>query len=1144
VSNDRWEIRILGPLELARAGDEPRRVPRAKERALLGALALEPGRVVPTDELVDALWGEEPPASAGNALQVHVSNVRKLFDDDGHAVLRREPTGYALACAVDLAEFEDAARRAADELAAGRHERAAALLRGAVGLWRGAPLEDTPLSGDRELLLGRLDDLRRGSLEDLATAELALGRHRELLPELERWVAESPLHEPFREQLMLALYRSGRQQEALELYRETREYFLDTIGLEPGDALRELERGILNQEPALGPTAEPPARQRRRLVIVAQSVVELDDEDDDEELHERLADVVERVSDVYREAGARVDTHPQGVLALFGFPTIREDDPARAAAAALAAGAEGVRTGVAAGTAVAGDAHALRLSRPSRRALELAAAAGAGEVLVDADLQARLGTGAMLQRAGDGEAFELFAAMPGARPLSASPLVGREAELAWLREAVDDAAAALVVGEPGIGKTRLATEARAAIAETSRVLYGRCRDRVGDPYAPLREALGEAFEAEPPAEVAAAVARAVGDRPTALFFDDVHWAEPLFVEVLELLPAALESLPVATIAFSRAEGPELPWRRLALHALDTTETQALLVGLGEEPALAARLAAQVHARAAGNPLFVEQLLASGDVEAVPPSLEALLHARLDLVPAGERRVLEAAAVVDAEVDSQLLRRLLPEARNVDACVDALRRRRLLRGDDGTVAFAHQLIRDAAYATLPRRERATLHERLATLLEERGSDSTTLAHHLDAAYGAADGETAAELAPRAAHHLERAGRTAYARGDNASARRLLERAAALATGAGRAELLALLGDVLREAGSFDAAFAAFDEASAATDDEAFRARIEVQRMRVENSSWRSVDHDEQRQRLEVAIATLERAGDDRSLAEAWLVRSRIDWFQCRAAETEVAALHGLEHARAAGERRLAGARRIENQCLYQWVGALLYGPTPVETAAAECEALIADEATSERVRIGANMALAALRAMECRFDEARSLLDQDEELGAQLAVKGVDAGRAAIAAWVELEAGEPEAAAVVLRQAIEPLEAIGETALRPTLYAVLADALRRSGDVEGARAAVEIAAREGSPVDRDTQVQWRTVSALLGGPDAELHAREAVELAEPTDFPNLRGGAFLALAAASPAKAESALPAARAEYEAKGNRAALRRFSAR
>jgi predicted ATPase len=170
--------------------------------------------------------------------------------------------------------------------------------------------------------------------------------------------------------------------------------------------------------------------------------------------------------------------------------------------------------------------------------------------------------------------------------------------------------AGVVVGEPGIGKTRLATEARAAVAGERRVLYGRCRDLVGDPYVPLREMFGEVAE-EQPDTVAAAVARAAGSEPTALFFDDVHWAEPAFVQVLELLPDALAGLPVALIAFSRAEGPDLGWQQLALRALDAEQTQALIVGLGEQPEVAARLAEQVHARAAGNPLFVEQLFASG-----------------------------------------------------------------------------------------------------------------------------------------------------------------------------------------------------------------------------------------------------------------------------------------------------------------------------------------------------------------------------------------------------------------------------------------------------------------------------------------------------------------------------------------------------
>jgi predicted ATPase/DNA-binding SARP family transcriptional activator len=243
------EFRILGPLEVVDDGNVVA-VPGGKPRALLAALALAPGEAVSADRLIDELWGEEPPETAANALQVHVSQLRKALGSD---VVRRRPPGYELAVApesVDVVRFE---RAVAD---ARRAEPAAAarLLQDALDLWRGDPEVDRM----------RLEELRLSALESRIDADLALGKHAELVGELEALVAEHPLRERPRAQLMLALYRAGRQAEALEVYRATRAALVDELGIEPSPALQKLERAILDHEPELD---APEAAREHRLQL-------------------------------------------------------------------------------------------------------------------------------------------------------------------------------------------------------------------------------------------------------------------------------------------------------------------------------------------------------------------------------------------------------------------------------------------------------------------------------------------------------------------------------------------------------------------------------------------------------------------------------------------------------------------------------------------------------------------------------------------------------------------------------------------------------------------------------------------------------------------------------------------------------------
>ncbi|MET0769589.1 MAG: alpha/beta fold hydrolase, partial [Solirubrobacteraceae bacterium] len=257
------EFGLLGPLTVVDGGSDVTPA-RPKQRALLAVLLLRRGEVVSGAQLIEALWGDEPPGTVQTALHGHISALRKLV---GPERIRTRPPGYLLdvqAAEVDLGRFEALVARArAHDDAAAR----ASCLRDALALWRGEPL--TELQGeafaDREI--ARLNELRVTALEDRVDADLALGRHHELVPELEPLVAEHPFRERLRGQLILALYRCGRQADALHVYRSGRSALADELGLEPGPALRELEVRVLRQDPAL----DPPAARARTPVRYAHS---------------------------------------------------------------------------------------------------------------------------------------------------------------------------------------------------------------------------------------------------------------------------------------------------------------------------------------------------------------------------------------------------------------------------------------------------------------------------------------------------------------------------------------------------------------------------------------------------------------------------------------------------------------------------------------------------------------------------------------------------------------------------------------------------------------------------------------------------------------------------------------------------------
>ena len=362
---------LLGPLE-ARQRERPLRLGSIKHRMLLAKLLLHPNQVVSTEELIVAVWGEEPPPTVKQSLQNHVAALRKSIEAGNGAgpprtLVTRDP-GYLLRVdpeRLDLHRFQRLDREGRQALSSGDPARAADLLRQALALWRGPALADVAASADLAWpeLVG-VEELQVASTEARIEAELALGRHHELVAELEALVRLYPLREHLHGQLMLALYRSGRQADALAAYRAARRVLVDELGIEPSVGLQRLEQAILAQDPALdllvparsgdpeahddrgppdrgdGTTTEGGGSVERKLVSVLFAEVDepLGEADrDPEDVSSMLDRHLDRVRAEIESFGGTVEHAIGGItMATFGVPQTREDDPERAVRAALA----------------------------------------------------------------------------------------------------------------------------------------------------------------------------------------------------------------------------------------------------------------------------------------------------------------------------------------------------------------------------------------------------------------------------------------------------------------------------------------------------------------------------------------------------------------------------------------------------------------------------------------------------------------------------------------------------------------------------------------------------------------------------------------------------------------------------------------
>jgi class 3 adenylate cyclase len=1214
------EFRVLGPFEVHVEG-RAIELKRRKQRSLLALLLLHTGEVVSTDVLIEELWAGKPPKAAVGSLQNLVSELRKVLGRD--TVRTREP-GYMLAvdpARVDLHRFERLVAQAAE---GGDAARRASLLQEALALWRGPPLADLAFEPFAHVEVARLEELRTAAREELVQAELELGRHTQLVGELESLVAQNPLRERLRGQLMLALYRSGRQAEALEAYRAARETLVEELGIEPSPELQHLEQSILRHDAELdlpeSPAAEAlPGEERRKTVTVLfVDIVDFTnlgaalDPEVLRSIMRRYFDIVRTV--VERHGGTVEKFIGDAAMAVYGVPELHEDDAHRAlrtandlheALTGLNTELESdhglaleIRTGINTGEVVTGDAASgqpFATGTPVTVAMRLQQAALPGETLLGETTELLLRDAVTSEPVepipvggtlGAIRAYRLLDAGDSTsrrpRPASDALFLGRETELAFLRDsftAVQDrrrSRVVFVLAEAGAGKSRLAAEFASSLGAETHVLLGRCVSYgEGATYLPLAEIVRQIAPERPQATIArllerdergALIAERIAEltgqsegtaptgelfwavrclfealarrRPLVVVLEDLHWAEPTFLDLIEYLGAWTIEAPLFVVCLARpelrSERPRLGAEADVVRLEPLTESQAqTLIGRLAGPLVDEETRRRVVALAEGNPLFVEQLLAYLDeagakaLESVPPSVEALLASRLDRLEPDERGLLERAAVAGREFTRGAVLHLSPpdELAGADGRLIALTRRGLIEpvrarkvAADG-FRFRHVLIRDVAYAGITKDARGDLHERFAAWLEQREEGAEEIvgyhfeqAHRYRAELRHADA-TLPNLALRAGEHLGAAGVRAWKRADNPAAVNLLGRATSLLPqGALRSECLCELAGALRNSGLIveaeSALRQALDESAGRDRRLEFRARIELAQVNLlaDSSGQAGTLLD----LAASAIPVFEELGDDRALGRTWL---RVAYVR--------GGLLGDNKARAeAAERALLHYRRAgwsPAACFGELGTAFYYGPTPVPQAALRCEELLKDAVTDLASEANLLVFLGGLEAMRGRFDVARELVAKArttfEEIGSTASVANFCG---AVGGAIEMANEDYARAEAVLRESCMSLEETHELSLLATRAAELAEALHALGRLDEAAQWLLVSERHTSVDDIEAQsarlAVEADVKAAAGAPaDAEAIAEEAVRIARTTDMLNRQGATLLVLA---------------------------------
>ena len=894
-----------------------------------------------------------------------------------------------------------------------------------------------------------------------------------------------------------------------------------------------------------------------------------------------------------------------------------------------------IRVGVNSGEVVAGDgSETLVTGDAVNVAKRLEEAARPGEVLVGELTETLAESAATFEpvgpldakgKSGPVPAWRLVAVDDGARAFERqyeTPLVGRGEELGRLRTAYARALAErtchlfTLLGAAGIGKTRLANEFFEEIAADATILVGRCLP-YGDgiTYWPLAEILHEAGGDDGAAQLLAEtedgelvverlrgvtgrarvethqlfwavrkVCEALARRkPLVVCFEDIHWAEPTFLDLVEYLAGFVSDAPMLLLCVARPEFlDERPaWlsgrdgaAAMTLTPLPAADADMLLDFLGTPVDARARVAAAAE----GNPLYAEQMaamLAEGaypdGMFPIPPTIQALLAARLDRLDERERLTITRAAVCGKEFWHDAIAELTPESERdaLGATLMSLVRKELIRPHrsparpDDAFRFSHVLVRDAAYAATPKEMRSQLHEAFADWVAVSAGERALeleeiVGYHLEQAVrfreqlGPLDAD-ARRVAERAGELLGNAGHRAFARSDMPAAVNLLARAVALLPSDHPTRVSALpeLGSALMRTGDFTRAEEALTDAleSAA---EAGDKRLELRTL-IEREFFRSFTNpesstDELVHVAEHAIPLLEELGDELGLAKAWWLRSEADAIAGRWGARAAALERALVHARRAHDARESSAITA------MLVQALENGPIPADEAIRRCEELRAEAVPGGALEAAIASTVAQLTAMQGDFDAARRLYAEAGALYDELGLHYLRACRRLVGARIESLAGEPEAAIAELQIGYANLEEMGERGTRSTLAAYLAHALAEAGLYDQAQEFARISAETGALADVVTQAVWRSASALALASDgdlepAERHAREAVELAAGTDFLELQALTSLSLAevlrhAEKAGEAAALVGDARRAYERKGNVVAAAQLSDR
>jgi class 3 adenylate cyclase/tetratricopeptide (TPR) repeat protein len=943
-----------------------------------------------------------------------------------------------------------------------------------------------------------------------------------------------------------------------------------------------------------------PAREQRKVVTVlfcdVAGSTALGESLDPEALRIVMSSYFEVArAAIERHGGTLEKFIGDAVMAVFGVPTVREDDALRAVRAAeeLRDGVEiDVRIGVNTGGIVTGTGDTLVTGDAVNVAARLEQSAAPGEVLLGA------GTYGLVRDAVDAELMPPIEAKGKAEPLTAyrlravtgdvavarrsdAPLVGRARERRMLADVwercTSERACSLftILGNAGVGKSRLSSEFLARLDAT--IVTARCLSYgEGITYWPVVAAVKELLagsaapnptiaallgEGQAPAEEIAIAVRklfegAAVERPLVVVFDDIQWGEPTFLDLIEHIGDWSRDAPILLLCLARPEllelrpswgGGKLNATAVLLEPLSIAETDELIDELLDGRALDPTLRERIRASAEGNPLFVEQMLAmveeSPDQVTVPSTIQALLAARLDQLPASERAALERGAVEGQVFHGSAVAALAPDDPDVPSRLLGLVRKELVRPSVGTLPgddafrFRHLLIRDAAYDSLPKASRAELHESFSTWLEHRVPDlvelDEILGYHLEQAarYRAELGNPSAALQERSALHLAAAGVRAGERDDPAACLTLLRRASALLEPADprRTELLPAQAQALYSLGRLDEAYRVFDEAIESADPDtsarAFFLKAYAQG-HGESISPFELEHD-----VRKILTPIEETASDETLAAGHLTLGWTLYWQGRLGAGTEAGERAVVHARRAGKRSLEmQARRLVG-------AAIFHGETPWP----EAERWVAAHPGGGPATA---LILASAALWQGRTEEARQILDQhvrDEyERGRIMSALMLSLARGSY----EVTAGEYVRAEEILRGGWEGLGEVGERGVRSTMGGFLGEVLARLGRLDEAEALLDEAMSISTPDDWVTVSQVQIGRAFVASGRGEHEracelAREAVEVVDALEYVTvqqdirLRNGEIL-VAAGRDIEARTALRHAREVADRKGS----------